>query len=51
MDPGTGVPGGPTVAYGLGFGAIPANAPKGPNGLIGVGQTTQANGFGVVLVK
>lgn len=30
---------------------IPANAPRGPNGLMGVGQTTQATGVGEVVVK
>jgi hypothetical protein len=30
---------------------IPANAPRGPNGVLGVGQTTQATGFGEVVVK
>jgi hypothetical protein len=30
---------------------IPADAERGPNGVIGVGQTTQATGFGEVVVK
>jgi hypothetical protein len=30
---------------------IPANAPSGPNALLGIGQTTGARGFGGVLVK
>jgi hypothetical protein len=30
---------------------IPANAPRGPNRVLGVGQTTQATGFGEVVVK
>jgi hypothetical protein len=30
---------------------IPANAPRGPNGVLGVGQTTNATGFGEVVVK
>jgi len=31
--------------------AIPADAPRGPNGVLGVGQTTQATGIGAILVK
>jgi len=46
---------GTTTANGQGSGTlkitIPANAPRGPNAVLGIGQTTQATGFGRVVVK
>jgi hypothetical protein len=46
---------GTTIADGKGTGTltitIPANAPRGPNEVLGVGQTTQATGFGEIVVK
>jgi hypothetical protein len=30
---------------------IPADAPRGPNAVIGIGQTTQAMGFGAIVVR
>jgi hypothetical protein len=46
---------GTATANGQGTGTvtitIPADAPRGPNGVLGIGQTTRETGFGEVVVK